>query len=95
MTIRQEIEKLLSESAMTGNDLAEATGVNKVSVMRALKGLHNKKIVRIIAWHRDGTCGRFGGVYTVGAGDDAPRPQAVSSTLRVRAFRAKQRSQVK
>lgn len=75
------------------NELCVLTGKPRDMVFRAANALHRAGQLHISDWTRSAEVGRFGGVYSLGAGEDKPRPAAKTSTERVHAFRRRQGEQ--
>jgi hypothetical protein len=81
----------LIEGKMTSYELADATGLHYITVLRYLKELRKQHILFIAGWTNTITAGGRARIYKLGREVDVPKPRALSVQERQARSRAKQR----
>lgn len=79
------VAKLIAELVKgqgTRIELSKRTGLDRQFISRMLAALKEQNCVYIVQWDRDETGRRQQAVFTLGFGEDAPRPPALTQQER-------------
>ena len=81
--------KALLTAPMTRYEIAEFTGMHYDTVQRLLKVLKANDVVYIIDWKADDLGKKQNAVFTLGEGEDAPRPPRKTVAERTAKYKRK------
>jgi hypothetical protein len=73
----------------TANDVAQTVFLDKKTISRILKDMHIEGLVHIVDWIHKKPQGLHVPLYAYGPGKSVPRPKAISSAEKTRAYRSR------
>lgn len=89
-----DVVECMLDGAMTCAEIAEHTGLHRLTVGRVQYAMHQRGVTHICGWGPDSMGRLVQPLYKIGRGRDVPRPAPLSVTQRNERRRAKARLKV-